>query len=134
MVAGHGQRAGTKSLLYHGVIALYPWNTERIEEVLNLPSGEIEVVRQLPAVNDFVSLTHDEFAKELIEKFGAVTLEDALFEEKCLKGARKLVREKYAHREWIENGDAKQYKGLGFCFVAIRPHEKKHHKDFVSLA
>lgn len=133
IIAGHGQRHGSKSFLYHGILALYPWDFDKLSLLLNLPPGEIEVIRKLPSVNDFVPLTHEEFSRDLIQKFGAVTLNDALFEQECLEEAKKLVQEKYANPEWIQKGQGKQYKGLGFCFVAIRPPEKRGSKEHKKL-
>ncbi len=130
-VAGHGQRWKMgRSLLYHGVMAVEPWNTELINAVIKLrpphsegAKSEYELVGELPAVAHYVKIDKKTIASRMLE-----SVTDGQYEthhvSELYPEAGHLHRSKYTNDSWIYDGIADNEKshimgGLGFCFIDI---------------
>ncbi|HLC67747.1 MAG TPA: hypothetical protein VJI12_02580 [archaeon] len=131
-VAGHGQRyRWMHGLLYHGVMAVHPWNTELINDVIKLrPSpgdgkkDEYQLVRELPSVNDYVRASKNEVAAKILDSItgGNYNLMDI---SELYPDVQHFKETKYANHSWVYNAHQAHEtppiisKDQGFCFIDI---------------
>ncbi len=129
-VAGHGQKLTLgHSAMYHGVIAVKPWNTAAIREFLNLKREYDEELDRLPSVSMFINDKDNkedikkELASAMLRKFtsGSFMRMGAQERENVLKDADILVKRTYGNSTWIKNSDVSKLKtDFRFCLL----HEK----------
>jgi lipoate-protein ligase A len=137
IIAGHGQRDANKTVLYHGVLALYPWDTGLIEANVKLKEGELEYVKSLPCLHDYSNnFKKDEIMNKMLEKIagdGLVYL-DQNEKQEIIDKAMKLAENQYRNPKWINFGPNWEEEnpnyhannlltGWGFCFADIQSPE-----------
>lgn len=125
-VSGNSQRKKNDAVLYHGVIALEPWDTDELDELIELRQkngeSEKEFIESLPGVKDYVDYELEELkyalTEEIAEKFTSGSYSNEELTEHDKERVSELS-EKYRDEDWIRT--AYGQKGLkqdqGFCFV-----------------
>ena len=136
-IAGHGQYAG-HSMLYHGILALQPWDMKKIAESIRLRNGEYEFIQSLPSVADYVegmdkhALVSKLLAGITDEKYETISPE---LRNDIIRNASQIAPF-YRSEDWIQFGpyhdrpDARHLlerrSGLGFCFADfLTPEQEK---------
>lgn len=125
-VSGNSQRLADGAVLYHGVLAVEPWDTDHLAELVRLRERDGERERDfiagLPGVADHAPGSPDEVA-DRVERALVERLTGGAYGERPLDGAleaaEEIADEKYRSDGWVR--DARGTEGLkedqGFCFV-----------------
>lgn len=133
-IAGHGQKFGT-AILYHGVLAVYPWDMKRIMAI-RLREGEYEFIQSLPSVAEYVEdVKKEELVQRLLSGITNGNYEAIDPEKKAQITSDASQRASfYRHEDWIKFGpyhDREHLRqlllkksGLGFCFADFLTPER----------
>ena len=120
-IAGHAQSIGLgHSFLYHGVVAVSRWDSERIREVMNFPESDYEKIGMLPALSDFAKERGDAGKRRLMENMLRRVEAKSPSEEEKRKAeelASRFCSEKYMNGEWIEGRGRRLKTGARFCLL-----------------
>lgn len=142
-VIGNGQRSRGDMILYHGTIALDPWDLDALSKTIRMDKEEAEFVRSLPCIRNYSKSTasfgrQSAFAKyELVKALLSGMTENSYSpisdseRNRILVAAGDLAR-KYRDPKWVnlgpysDRGEAhreKLMKGWGFCFSDLKSPE-----------
>lgn len=135
-IIGSGQRATKDAVLYHGAIAVMPWNMQKIASTITMDNEEKIFVENLPSLQYYSpGVKKEDLAQRLLTQFtgGSYTPIEPDEKERILELAKELGAKKYRSPEWIEFGpyyDRKDessknllLKGWGFCFADVKSPE-----------
>ena len=136
-VSGNSQRKKKDAVLYHGVLALEPWNVERLDSLIQLrekqEKSEYEFVESLPGVFEHAEHSEKGLVEDLlIERFTEGEYIISEFNEEELDLINEIAEEKYGNKEWIRNATnpSTLKKDQGFCFVDWTDEWKEEIKDY----
>lgn len=139
-VSGNSQRKKSDAVLYHGVLAIEPWDIDELEELIHLreKNGETEkeFIESLPGVLDHVEHDYErgrELAKEfLIQSFTGGDYEEIELTEEDWKEIESLTEEKYRDEDWLHTakGSESLEAEQGFCFVDWTDEWDEEVRDF----
>jgi lipoate-protein ligase A len=141
IVVGNGQRALRSSILYHGTIAVMPWDVESISKVVKMSGEERRFVENLPCLKDFSpSIEKDKLSGSILSSITCNDHREASEDEKRELEKRVIELEErfYRNPHWVELGpyhdssrpieDERFYanrllKNWGFCFADVKSPE-----------
>lgn len=112
-VAGNSLWGKNNAVLCHGVIALNPWDYEKVSDGLDLREGEVDVLSDLPAVSDTYSDTRESLLDELIPQFAGYDYSELSPDRENIED---LLEQKYDNEEWIKSVSGEE-KAKGHCFI-----------------
>src|SRR3989338_3800385 len=128
IIAGHGIKLGSGSYLYHGIIAVQPWNLNLLNSSIVLSEEELTVIPQLPYVNMPRTVIIENLLRGLTDDKHTMTGREEFNE--IILAARKLASEKHGKDHWINEGRSTEQSGGhklftngGFCFCVTRGDE-----------
>lgn len=126
-VSGNSQRKKKGAVLYHGVLALEPWDVNELDQIIELREKESETERDfidsLPGVfehTDYSGQEGKELAKQLlIENFTGQDYHDYSLTDQDWKKIVNRAENRYLDEEWLQNAHGNQSldRDQGFCFV-----------------
>lgn len=124
-VSGNSQRKAGGGLLYQGLIAVEPWDEDRIDELISLRERgqhEREFIASLPGVVEYLDVGPADARTAVRDALrGSFTRGD--YREEELSGDEKeraeaLVDDKYGTEAWLKGEEMDGLKeDQGFCFV-----------------
>ncbi|MFB6216700.1 MAG: biotin/lipoate A/B protein ligase family protein [Candidatus Aenigmatarchaeota archaeon] len=126
-IAGHAQRKKNGAILYHGVLAVEPWDVEKLDELINLRERdgqkEKHFIESLPALREYVNYSGDEIREatkeQIIESFTNGDYTDYRLSGEERKKVMSLVEDRYNDPDWFNSahGSDSLKNDQGFCFV-----------------
>lgn len=126
-VSGNSQRKKRDAVLYHGVLALEPWDAEELDQLIELRNREDQTEREfiesLPGVMEHTEhperKVKDTAQELLIENFTSGEYEGYKLSSEEWDIVETLAEEKYSDEEWIKNArnQSPLDQNQGFCFV-----------------
>ena len=126
-VSGNSQRKKKGAVMYHGVLALEPWDVEELDQIIELREKESETEKEfidsLPGVlehPDYNMETGKELTKKLlIDNFTENNYRELTLTDQDWDKIRSRAQNRYLDQEWFETarGNNSLDKDQGFCFV-----------------
>lgn len=126
-IAGHAQHwVQGRSLLYHGIITVAPWDTIEIDRLWRLEKDDLNRIAQLPSVIGIAKRKLGSLEETKTELTNAIvrTLSGGDFVnsrevemETLLSRAAQLSKETYGNMEWILRPDATRVHNSPFCIL-----------------
>ena len=126
-VSGNSQRKKKNAVMYHGVLAIEPWDTDELDDLIRLREKETqtekEFIDSLPGVVNHVDHSAEEAKKAakrlLIDKFTEEDYVEKSLDNEEWKRIRNRAESRYMDEDWIQtaNGNKSLDRDQGFCFV-----------------
>ena len=127
-IAGHGQHIGrTHAFLYHGVMAIGPWDADKINRYLKLIRSDYEYLKDLPSINKIAKIQKmdNEYYKNEITRRIVKTLNHHFksvetisdIDKKNLEILKNIKVEKYKSESWKNRTDIALKEDSRFCLV-----------------
>lgn len=127
-IAGHGQYINTEhSFLYHGIIAIGPWNSDEIKSTIRIRNEDYNELKQLPNLselgnNDYSIKEHklnfiSNIRKEVELRFKESSDIEIKDKEEIDKSARRFYKNKYSSSGWFNRSDIQLRNDSRFCLL-----------------
>lgn len=126
-VSGNSQRKKKDAVMYHGVLAIEPWDTDELDDLIRLREKETqtekEFIDSLPGVVNHVDHSAEQAKKAakrlLIDKFTEEDYVEKSLDSEEWQRIRNRAESRYMDEDWIQtaNGNNSLDRDQGFCFV-----------------
>lgn len=127
-IVGNGQHIGKMhSFLYHGVIALGPWDHDNIRKVLRINDSDLQTMQQLPSISQIgnykkdIQIYRSELCANIIdvatEYFKTYSVVCDQNKSKIIEDAKIIAEQKYKANEWIARTDIPLRVDSRFCLL-----------------
>lgn len=122
-VSGNSQRKKKDAVLYHGVLALEPWDVEKLDSLIKLreKEGELEkdFIEELPGIKEHCDTSYNELKKIFVEEVTEGDYSNRRIGKEQYEEIERLVNNKYGNEDWIRTGGNEEAlkEDRGFCFV-----------------
>ncbi len=129
IVSGNGSKQTADSYLYHGIIAIKPWDLDFLNNGIVLSERERQIIPRLPYIKRERSSLVGVLLQGLTNgKYESIHQHEY---EQILTAAEKLAREKYSNDKWVyearlheEERDVVLQNESGFCFCVTWGEEE----------
>jgi lipoate-protein ligase A len=127
-IAGHGQHIrNNHSFLYHGILAIGPWDVEGIQKSLRLIREDSDKLSHMPSMSSLPGRHNDISTCKKLLMEGILHRMNQSFEKSCeisqkdkelvLRQAETLSKEVYENDSWIYRKDVQLKEGSRFCLL-----------------